>query len=179
SAPPSSVTSAGLTQTYDTAVMTVKAHEDKTYRGAFVASLTVPWGTAVNADTCCSAGYHAVWARDLYEMATAEIAVGDTAAAHRALDYLFTTQERADGSYPQNTRLDGTPVFGSLQMDEVADPILLDWQLGRFDAASYAKVKASADYLVGHGPATPEERCEEAGGVSPSTVAADSAVLGR
>src|SRR5207248_3760101 len=177
SAPPSSVTSAGLTQTYDTAVMTIKAHEDKAYRGAFVASLTVPWGDAVNADTCCTAGYHAVWARDLYEMATAEIAVGDTAAANRALNYLFTVQERSDGSYPQNTRLNGTPVFGSLQMDEVAFPIVLDWQLGRFDAASYAKVKASADYLVGHGPSTPEERWEEAGGWSPATIAAEIAGL--
>jgi glucoamylase len=175
--PPASVTSTGLTQQYDVAVMAVKAHEDKTFRGAFVASLTVPWGDAVNADACCTAGYHAVWARDLYEMATAEIAAGDTAAANRALDYLFSVQERADGSYPQNTRLDGTPVFGSLQMDEVADPILLAWQLGRFDAASYAKVKPSAEYLSHHGPSTPEERWEEAGGFSPATVAAEIAAL--
>lgn len=175
--PPASVTSAGLTQQYDVAVMAVRAHEDKTFRGAFVASLTVPWGDAVNADSCCTAGYHAVWARDLYEMATAEIAAGDTAAANRALDYLFTVQERADGSYPQNTRLDGTPVFGSLQMDEVADPILLAWQLGRFDPASYAKIKPSAEYLSHHGPSTPQERWEEAGGYSPATLAAQIAAL--
>ncbi len=176
-APPISVTSTGRTGQYQVAAMVIRAHEDKTYRGAFVASLTVPWGDAVNADTCCTAGYHAVWARDLYEMATAEIAVGDTAAANRALDYLFDVQERADGSYPQNTRLDGTPVFGSLQLDEVADPILLAWQLGRFDPASYARIKLSAEYLSHHGPSTPEERWEEAGGYSPATLAAEIAAL--
>jgi glucoamylase len=176
-APPASVTGSGLTQQYRTALMVLRAHEDKTFAGAFVASLTIPWGNAANADACCTAGYHAVWARDQYQMATALLAAGDAGAAGRALDYLFNVQERADGSYPQNTRLDGTPVFGSLQMDEVAFPIVLDWQLGRFDAASYAKVRASADYLVGHGPSTPEERWEEAGGFSPSTIAAEIAGL--
>ena len=42
-------------------------------------------------------------------MATAFLAAGDAASANRALDYLFNVQERADGSYPQNTRLNGTP----------------------------------------------------------------------
>jgi glucoamylase len=177
SAPPASVTSSGLTQQYRTALMVLRAHEDKTFAGAFVASLTIPWGNAANADACCTAGYHAVWARDQYHIATAFLAAGDAAAANRALDYLFGVQERSDGSYPQNTRLNGTPVFGSLQMDEVAFPIVLDWQLGRFDAASHAKVKASADYLVAHGPSTPEERWEEAGGWSPSTIAAEIAGL--
>jgi len=177
SAPPASVTGTGLTQQYQVALMALKADEDKTFPGAFVASLTIPWGNAANADSCCTAGYHAVWARDQYQMATALLAAGDAGAANRALDYLFTVQERSDGSYPQNTRLNGTPVFGSLQMDEVSFPIILDWQLGRFDAASYAKVKASADYLVAHGPSTPEERWEEAGGFSPSTIAAEIAGL--
>ncbi|TDQ01011.1 glucan 1,4-alpha-glucosidase [Labedaea rhizosphaerae] len=175
--PPASVADPALTQQYLTAVMTIKAHEDKTYRGAFVASLSVPWGNAQNGDSCCVAGYHAVWARDLYQMATAEIAIGDSAAANRALDYLFTVQWRSDGSYPQNTRLDGTPVFGSLQMDEVSFPIILAWQLGRTDPASYGKIKASAEFISHHGPSTPEERWEEAGGYSPSTIAAEIAAL--
>ena len=53
---------------YDVAAMTVKAHDDKTYHGAFIASLTLPWGFAVNADEG-GAGYHFVWARDLYQQA--------------------------------------------------------------------------------------------------------------
>lgn len=175
--PPASVADAGMSTQYNVALMSLKAHEDKTYRGAFVASLSVPWGEALDADHCCAAGYHAVWARDLYEMATAEIAVGDVVAANRALDYLFEVQQRPDGSYPQNTRLDGTPVFGSVQLDEIADPILLAWQLGRFDAAAYAKIKPSAEYITHHGPQTPQERWEEAGGQSPSTIAAEIAAL--
>lgn len=174
---PRNIADAGLTQQYRTAVMTIKAHEDKSYRGAFVASLSVPWGDAQNANACCTSGYHAVWARDLYHMATAEIAIGDRAAAGRALDYLLTVQWRADGSYPQNTRLDGTPVFGGLQMDEVAFPIILAWQLGRTDQATYAKIKASAEFISHRGPATPQERWEEAGGYSPATIAAEIAAL--
>ena len=86
-------------------------------------------------------------------------------------------QWRADGSYPQNTRLDGTPVWGSLQMDEVSFPLILAWQLGRTDPATYAKLKATAEFLSHHGPSTPEERWEEAPGYSPSTIAAEIAGL--
>jgi glucoamylase len=60
-----------LSTQYNVALMTLKAHEDKTFRGANVASLTIPWGNVVNADDCCVAGYHHVWARDLYQVATA------------------------------------------------------------------------------------------------------------
>ncbi|RJQ75171.1 glucan 1,4-alpha-glucosidase [Pseudonocardiaceae bacterium YIM PH 21723] len=167
----------GLEQEYRTSAMLLKAHEDKSYRGGFVASLSIPWGQAQNADACCTAGYHAVWARDLYQIATAEIAVGDTAAANRALDHLLTVQMRPDGSYPQNAKLDGTPVFQSLQLDEVSFPIILGWQLGRRDPATYQKLKLSAEFIVQHGPATPQERWEEQGGYSPATIAAEIAAL--
>jgi glucoamylase len=162
---------------YLASVMSIKAHEDKTWRGAFVASLTHPWGDASNADACCQHGYHAVWARDLYQMATASIAAGDRAAANRALDYLLDVQRRPDGSYPQNTRLDGTPVWTGLQLDQVAFPTILAWQLGRTDAATYAKLKPSAEFISHNGPKTPQERWEEAGGYSPSTLAAEIAGL--
>ncbi len=61
-------------------LMEVKADEDKTYVGAFVAAPTVPWGTSVSADTGTGTsgayGYRAVWTRDEYEMATALLAAG-------------------------------------------------------------------------------------------------------
>ena len=38
-------------------------------------------------------------------------------------------------------------------------------------------VKTAADFLVGHGPSTPQERWEEEGGYSPSTIAAEIAGL--
>jgi glucoamylase len=68
--------------------MTLAAHEDKTYRGAYVASPSMPWvwGTGLENP---SAAYHLVWSRDLYQIATALIAAGDRAGANRALTYLF------------------------------------------------------------------------------------------
>ena len=38
-------------------------------------------------------------------------------------------------------------------------------------------MKTAADFLVGHGPSTPQERWEEEGGYSPSTIAAEIAGL--
>ncbi|MBO0842573.1 MAG: glucan 1,4-alpha-glucosidase [Nocardioides sp.] len=171
--PPTSVK--GMETQYDVAVMSLKAHEDKTYRGANIASLTVPWGEASNADQPGVGGYHLVWARDLYQIATAQLAAGDSAAADRSLDYLFDVQQKPDGSFPQNTRLDGTPYWGSLQLDEVAFPIVLADTLGRTDR--WANVKRAADFLVGRGPSTPQERWEEESGYSPSTIAAEIAGL--
>ena len=176
-APPASITANGLTTQYRVALMALKAHEDKTWLGANVASLTNPWGEAKNANTSGDCGYHAVWARDLYQVATAQISAGDSGAANRSLDYLFTTQQRADGSFPQNTRLDGTNCWTSLQMDQVAFPILLAWQLGRWDSTMWAKVLKSADFIVANGPSTPQERWEEEAGYSPSTIAATIAGL--
>jgi glucan 1,4-alpha-glucosidase len=163
---------------FDMAAMVLKAHEDKTYRGAMVASLTVPWGGGPNANEPGGSGYHAVWARDLYQVATAFLAMGDHAAAERALDYLFTVQQKPDGSFPQNSWLDGRPAGGGLQMDEVAYPLILAYQLGRTDKETWLKhVKPAANFIVLKGPSTPQERWEEEAGYSPSTIAAEVAGL--
>jgi len=116
----------------DVSAITLAAHEDKTYRGAYIASPTMPWvwGTGLENP---SGAYHLVWSRDLYEIATALIEDGDRAGAERALTYLFERQQRPDGSFPQNSTVDGTPHWGNLQLDEVALPIVLAWQLGRTD----------------------------------------------
>jgi len=163
---------------FNMAAMVLKAHEDKTYRGAMVASLTVPWGGGANANEPNVGGYHTVWARDLYEVATAFNAIGDHAAALRALNYLFTVQQKSDGSFPQNSWLNGRPAGGGLQMDEVAYPLILAYQLGRTDNETWVKhVKPAADFIVRKGPATPQERWEEEAGYSPSTIAAEIAGL--
>ena len=160
---------------WNVSAMVLAASEDKTFRGGFVAAPARPWAWANSLQDL--AVYHAVWSRDLYQIATALLAVGDEAAAGRALDYLWTVQQRADGSFPQNSRLDGTPVFGDLQMDEVAFPIVLAHQLGRSGPADWEHVKRSADFLLTHGPATPQERWENIGGYSPATIAAEIAGL--
>lgn len=163
---------------YLMAAMMLKAHEDKTYRGAGVASLTVPWGDAADASEPNVGGYHNVWSRDLYQVATAFYAMGDKEAADRALDYLFKVQQKPDGSFPQNSWLDGRPFWNSVQMDEVAYPLILAHELGRTDAETFEKhIKRAANYLVKHGPATPQERWEEESGYSPSTIAAEIAGL--
>ena len=163
---------------YAMAAMVLKAHEDKTHPGAMIASLTVPWGHQADAGKPDVGGYHLVWSRDLYHVATAFLAMGDTQAAARALGYLFRVQQRPDGSFPQNTWLDGRPFWPSLQLDEVAYPLILAEQLGRTDGETYRRhVRPAAEFIVSHGPATPQERWEEEQGYSPSTIAAEIAGL--
>jgi glucoamylase len=172
--PPSSV--AAYTTTYDVSAMVLAASEDKTYRGAYIASPTMPWAWGTGLENP-SGAYHLVWARDLYEIATALIADGDRAGAERALTFLFDRQQKPDGSFPQNSTVDGTPHWTNTQMDEVADPIILAWQLGASDPGTYTHVKKAADYIVANGPSTPEERWENQGGWSPATIAAEIAGL--
>jgi len=156
---------------YHVSQMVLAGSEDKTYRGGFVAAPGRPWAWAnVLQDL---AVYHAVWSRDLYQIATALIAMGDRAAAARALHYLFTVQERPDGSYPQNSRLDGTPVFGGLQMDEVSFPTLLAWQLHRTGTWAWRHISRSERFVIQNGPSTPGDRWENASGYSPATIAAE------
>jgi len=160
------------------AAMVLKAHEDKIFRGGQVASLSKPWiyGTAANEPYV--GGYHLVWARDLYQVATAFMALGDRAAARRALNYLFKVQQKTDGSFPQITWLDGRPLGDAIQMDEVAYPLILAYQLGQTDRETYQKhVKRAADFIVKNGPTTQQERWEEKPGYSPSTIAAEIAGL--
>ena len=163
---------------FQMAAMVLKAHEDKTYRGAMIASMSIPWGFAAKADEPNIGGYHLVWSRDLYQVATAFLAMGDRGSAERALDYLFHVQQKPDGSFPQNSWLDGRPYWPSLQMDEVAYPIILAWQLGRTDLQTWERhVRPAADFLLAHGPRTPQERWEEEEGYSAATIAAEVAGL--
>ncbi|MBO3746175.1 hypothetical protein J5X84_08885 [Streptosporangiaceae bacterium NEAU-GS5] len=183
--PPASA--ARITAAYTTSVMVLAAAEDKAHRGAFIASPSMPWvwGKEIKDLSSPSGAYHLVWSRDLYQIATALLAAGDRAAAGRALDYLFGTQQKADGSFPQNSRVDGTPVWTGLQLDEVALPIVLAWQLGRHDRATYTAVRRAARFLTGYrdaksghaAPYSPQERWENAAGYSPSTIAAAVAGL--
>ena len=182
----------GLQTTYDVSLMTLAAHEDKTYRGAYIASPSMPWvwgGVGANGNRLLdnrgaddsSGAYHLVWSRDLYQIATALLAAGDRGGAERALNYLFRTQQKPDGSFPQNSYVDGTQRWENVQLDEVAFPIVLAWQLGQTDQSVYRKYKSdiqqAADYIVAKGPTTPQERWENQGGYSPATISAEIAGL--
>ncbi len=161
-----------------TSAMVLAVHEDKTYPGAHIASLSIPWGERTPAAE--TGGYHLVWPRDLYHMATGRLAVGDVAAARRALVYLMTTQ-RPDGSWPQNAWVDGTAYWGGLQLDEVALPVLLAWRLravdGLGDVDVWPMVRQAALFIARTGPVTPQERWEENAGYAPGTLAVEIAAL--
>jgi glucoamylase len=164
----------GLEREYDASLMVLAASEDKTYRGALIAAPSMPWVWGNIAGY--SGPYHLVWSRDAYEIATALLAAGDRRAAGRAVDYLWNRQQKPDGCFPQNSNLDGSPHWPNLQLDEVADPILLSWQLGRFDAGTWGHVRRAAECILANGPAS-QERWENAQGYSPATIAAEVAGL--
>jgi glucoamylase len=163
---------------FDLSAMVLRALEDKTFRGATIASPSIPWGGGPTANEPTISGYHAVWSRDLYQVATALASMGDRAGANRALNYLFDVQQKADGSFPQNSWVDGRPIGGALQMDQVALPLVLAYQLGRTDRSTWLKhIKPAADFIQRRGPATDQERWEEKRGFSPATIAAEIAGL--
>jgi glucoamylase len=176
--PPHTLSGRAGRSLYRTSTMVLAASEDKIHPGAYVAAPASPW--AFGRDDP-SGPYHLVWSRDLYQIATALVAAGDRAGANRALDYLFGVQQKPDGSFPQNSQVDGTPVWGGLQLDEVALPIVLAYQLGRTD--TWPHVRRAADFLIGFvqdgfaAPWTPQERWENQSGYSPATIAAEIAGL--
>jgi glucoamylase len=158
---------------YRTSRNLLLAHEDKTFAGALIASASIPWGDAMGDDDL--GGYHLVWTRDMVNSAMALLACGDKVTPLRALIYLACSQQ-ADGGFPQNFWVDGTPYWQGVQLDEVAFPIMLAWRLWQAEGLQnfdpYPMVKAATCYLIDHGPVTQQERWEESCGFSPSTLAA-------
>lgn len=163
---------------YRTSRSLLMAHEDKLYPGALIASLSIPWGEAKSDNEL--GGYHLVWTRDMVNSATGLLAAGNTDIPMHALIYLAASQ-LPDGGFHQNFWVTGDPYWTGVQLDEVAFPILLAWRLyrakGRGGFDPYDMVVRAAGYLVRHGPATPQERWEEVGGYSPSTLASNIAAL--
>lgn len=156
----------------------LRAHEDKSYPGAFIASMSIPWGEAKGDEDM--GGYHLVWTRDMVNSAASLLAAGDNETPLRALIYLAVCQ-LPDGSFPQNFWIDGEPYWRGIQLDEVAFPLILAWHLERGNALRdfdpYTMVMRGATFLVQHGPVTQQERWEEASGYSPSTLASNIAAL--
>lgn len=155
------------------------AHEDKSYPGAMIASLSIPWGETLS-DADGLGGYHLVWTRDMCNSATGLLASGNMKTPLRALIYLATSQ-LPNGGFYQNFWIDGEPFWQGVQLDEVAFPIILAWRLhelgGLDNFDPYPMVLKAAGYLIRHSPVTPQERWEENSGYSPSTLAASIAAL--
>jgi glucoamylase len=156
----------------------LRAHEDKSYPGALIASLAIPWGEAEGDED--QGGYHVVWTRDMVQSVFGLLGAGDTETPLRALIYLATAQHQ-DGGFPQNFWIDGEAYWQGIRLDEVAFPIMLAWRLKREKALKdfdpYVTMMRAAGYLVRHGPITQQERWEELSGYSPSTLASNIAAL--
>jgi glucoamylase len=157
-------------------VSVIKSHEDRTFPGALVASLSVPWGEASSS----RGGYHLVWARDLVEAAGALVALGCLADAQRVLVYLMATQQ-ADGHWLQNQWLGGKPFWLGMQLDETAFPVLLASALAERDAlgalACGDMVRRALTFIAREGPATGQDRWEEDAGINTFTAAVTIAAL--
>jgi glucoamylase len=177
---PAPAAAAPVANAYETSLLMLAAHDDKRNPGAGVASPTMPWAwgrLTVDKKDKRSAPYHLVWPRDLYQVATAEIAAGAIDEANAKLDFLLDRAQRADGHFPQNVQVTGRQKWTGIQMDEQAFPIVLAWQLGRFDAETWGALRRTAEFIVRHGPGTEQDRWENQEGYSPGTIAAEIAGL--
>jgi glucoamylase len=153
-----------------TSTMVLRVHQDKTYPGAMVASLSVPWGNTREERE----GYHLVWPRDLCESAGALLAVGALHEARNALGYLLATQT-ADGHWNQNQWLGGTGHWLGVQLDETAFPVLLAAALEERAALGGTEVthmiQRALSFLVHQGPVSDQDRWEEDAGLNTFTLA--------
>ena len=178
---------AGIRRQYLASALVLAAAEDKLNPGALVASPSAPWvwGDEVKDLSSPSGAYHLVWSRDSYQFGTALWAMGDKAAARRSVDWLFGVQQKSDGSFPQNSDVEGTPVWSELQLDEVALPIALARLVGRDGPRTYRGVRKAANFLLRfrdeetgrRAPFSPQERWENQSGYSPNSIATQVAGL--
>ncbi|WP_105317504.1 glycoside hydrolase family 15 protein [Thermus tenuipuniceus] len=156
----------------------LKVHEDRTFPGAMVASLSVPWGNTRDDP----GGYHLVWTRDQVEAAFTYLALEAHEEARTVLAYLAATQA-PDGHWSQNLYPDGRPYWQGLQLDEAALPILLALRLkelgglGPQNGAIREMVRRAVGFLAREGPVSPQDRWEESPGLSPFTLAVSVAAL--
>lgn len=159
---------------FRTSYNVILAHEDKTYQGAFIASLAIPWGEA-RTDKDGAGGYNLVWTRDLVQSVMGLLAAGNKELALRGLIYLAARQQ-PDGKFPQNFWINGHPYWHGLQLDEVAFPVILAHRLDRLGALQdfnpRVMVRRAVGYLINQGPVTGQDRWEEHGGYSPASLAA-------
>ena len=156
--------------------MVLRVHQDKTYPGAMVASLSVPWGNTREERE----GYHLVWPRDLCESAGALLAVGALREARNTLGYLIATQNE-DGHWNQNQWLGGAGHWLGIQLDETAFPVLLAAALEERAALAGTDVAdmvlRALGFLVRQGPVSDQDRWEEDAGLNTFTLAVCIAAL--
>ncbi len=154
----------------------LKMHEDRSFPGAVVASLSVPWGNSTDS----LGGYHLVWPRDATLTAFALLAATQYGDARNILAHLIATQRR-DGRWPQNYFPNGEPYWTGTQLDEVGLPVLLAAKLAELGEpqlpGTAQMVRAAVEYIARSGPVSEQDRWEENPGVNPFTLAVAIAAL--
>ena len=147
----------------------LKMHEDRTFPGAVVASLSTPWGDSSGS----LGGYHLVWPRDATLAAFALIAADQLEDARRILARFIATQQQG-GHWPQNDYPSGDPFWTGLQLDETAFPVLLAAKLRELGTPEFPgtpeMVRRALGFLVRTGPTSDQDRWEENPGVNPFTL---------
>lgn len=165
---------------FRSSMMALRTHRSFDFQGAGVASLCVPWGEVRGDDPT---GYHLVWPRDLADEALGLLAGGAGVEVLQTLDYFRATQKK-QGGWPQNMWVDGSAYSDGVQLDEAAIPVLLLNIAHRTGTLPNEKLKlfwpmvrAAAAFVVRSGPATQEDRWENADGLTPYTLATEIASL--
>jgi glucoamylase len=163
---------------YRVSTAVLETHQSKRFPGAFIASLSMPWGFARSDKDI--GGYHVLWPRDLVETAMGKLASGDARSARSALFYLACTQDE-QGGWSQNMWLDGTMHWGAIQMDGMALPILLADRMRQENALDGydpgPMVHGAASFLLRYGLVSQQGRWEATPGYSVYTVATEIAAL--
>jgi glucoamylase len=186
---------------YLRSLYTLKCHEDKINRGAIIASLSVPWGESQFENPGQQVGgYHLVWPRDLFNIASALLYAGDKEAAINALRFMKRIQFQTNsgkwnfgprvfekaGSFPQNTWVNGKSYWDGFQIDQTAYPIHLFYHLYKNSNESDRQallyefqpmVVSALNFIANNGPWTHQERWEENFGISPSSFSAAASAL--
>lgn len=186
---------------YLRSLYTLKCHEDKLNPGAFIASLSVPWGESQKENPGQEiGGYHLIWPRDLFNVSVALLNSGDYPAALRALRFLKKIQYKEGagtwnlnpriiskaGAWPQNTWVTGRTYWEGLQLDQTAFPIHLFYHIllktppanrSALIAEFHSMLTSALNFIATYGPWTHQERWEENFGISPSSFGAAASAL--
>jgi len=186
---------------YLRSLYTLKCHEDKLNPGAFIASLSVPWGESQKEQPGAEiGGYHLIWPRDLFNVSVALLNSGDYQSALNALRFLKKVQYKPGsgnwnlnpriipkaGAWPQNTWVTGRTYWEGFQIDQTAFPIHLFYHLYLKTNDSEKEVlfnefepmlTSALNFIATYGPWTHQERWEENFGISPSSFSAAASAL--
>lgn len=186
---------------YMRSLYTLRCHEDKLTPGAFIASLSVPWGEIqFEKQDHEIGGYHLIWPRDLFNVSVALLNAGDYPASLRALRFLKKIQYKEGsgnwnfgsrilpkkGAWPQNTWVTGRTYWEGFQIDQTAFPVHLFYHiLLKTDSKDRQSLlnefqpmlTSALNFISQYGPWTHEERWEENFGVSPSSFSAAASAL--